>query len=83
LPGEVVDITPHIDICKRGKEIQFWLNNNEVKKYVIIDDDVDMLKKQKNNFVRTSKNNDHNDCIDDGYGLTKKCSEMVVEILNK
>lgn len=83
LAGEVIDVTPHIDICKRGEEIQFWLDNNEVSNYVIIDDDTDMLDSQKNNFVRTSENKDHPDCVDIGYGLTRKCAEQVVEILNK
>jgi hypothetical protein len=41
-----------------------------------------MLPSQKNNFVRTANNKDHPDCIDIGYGLTIKCAEMVVEILN-
>lgn len=42
-----------------------------------------MLPSQKNNFVRTANNQDHSDCVDIGYGLTRKCSERVVEILNK
>jgi hypothetical protein len=83
LPGEVIDITPHIDICKRGEEIQFWLDNNQISNYVIIDDDTDMLESQKNNFVQTSENKDHPDCVNIGYGLTRKCADMVVEILNK
>lgn len=83
LTGEVIDITPKIVISKRGEEIQFWLDNNKVSNYVIIDDDTDMLDSQKNNFVQTSENKDHPDCIDIGYGLTRKCAERVVEILNK
>ena len=34
------------------------------------------------NFVRTSENKEHKDCIDIGYGLTKICSEKAVAILN-
>ena len=83
LAGDVIDVTPHIDICKRGEEIQYWMDNNKIANYVIIDDDTDMLDSQKNNFVQTSGNKDHPDCIDIGYGLTRKCAERVVEILNK
>lgn len=83
LPGEVIGITPHIGICKRGEEIQFWMKNKPILNYVIIDDDTDMLPIQKNNFVKTSGNKDHPDCVDIGYGLTKKCAEKAVEILNK
>jgi hypothetical protein len=39
LPGEIIDITPHIDICKRGEEIEYWLKNNEVDSFVIVDDE--------------------------------------------
>lgn len=83
LPGDLIDITPHIKNAKRGEEIQFWLNNNYISNYVIIDDDTDMLDSQKNNFVRTSENVTHPDCVDIGYGLTRKCAVRAVEILNK
>lgn len=83
LPGEVIDITPDLNNLKRGDEIQHWLDNNKVINYVIVDDDNDMLDIQKNNFVQTSGNYDHLDCVDIGYGLTRKCSERIVEILNK
>lgn len=83
LPGEVIDITPDLNNLKRGDEIQHWLDNNKVINYVIVDDDNDMLEIQKNNFVQTSGNYDHLDCVDVGYGLTRKCSERIVEILNK
>lgn len=87
LAGEVIGITPHIAICERGKEIQWWLDNypdrDQIESYCIIDDDTDMLESQMNNFVKTSGNEDHPDCIDIGYGLTKICSDKVIEILNK
>jgi hypothetical protein len=83
LPGEVIDITPDSNNLKRGDEIQHWLDNNKVINYVIVDDDNDMLDIQKNNFVQTSGNYDHSDCVDVGYGLTRKCSERIVKILNK
>lgn len=39
----------------RGYEIQKWLDGHpEVKNYVIIDDDNNMLDSQKDNFVKTS-----------------------------
>lgn len=38
----------------RGKEIKEWLNNHkEVKKYLILDDDNDMLEEQFPNFIQT------------------------------
>lgn len=97
LAGEVIDITPNevdvvkrgtcefYDLVERGHEIQQWLDDRtDVDSYVIIDDDNDMLKSQKDNFVLTVNNRDHEDCVDMmGYGLTKKCAEKAIEILNK
>lgn len=86
LPGEVIDVTPYIsmDTVPRGEEIKEWLDlHPEVTNYVIIDDDPDMLEEQMSHFVKTSDNIDHEDCIDVGYGLTKKCAEQVIKILNK
>lgn len=90
LPGEVIDITPNLSYgvglntyTPRGKEIQMWLDENpEVTNYVIFDDDSDMLESQMNNFICTFDNTDHPDCVDIGYGLTKICAEMAIEILN-
>lgn len=71
----------------RGCEIEYWLNleknNYEIESYVILDDDTDMLLSQKDNFVQCSMNDDHEDCIDLGYGLTNKCAEKAIRILNK
>lgn len=95
LPGNVIDITPNeydlvkrglfqfYDNVKRGDEIQLWIDDNDVKNYVIIDDDNDMLPSQQNNFVQTSDNIDHPDCVDIGYGLTRICAEKAIKILNK
>lgn len=90
LAGEIIDITPNLTYGEglntstpRGKEIEMWLKNNAVSNYVIIDDDSDMLPEQKNNFVQTANNIDHEDCVDIGYGLTRKCSEKAINILNK
>lgn len=91
LPGEIIDITPDLyfiysekedDSYCRGDEIQLWLDKHpEIVNYVIIDDDDDMLQTQMNNFVRTSKNIKHPDCVDIGYGLTKICAEKSIKIL--
>jgi hypothetical protein len=95
LPGEIIGITPtaydvvnkgiceFYDLVDRGHEIDLWLNTteNKIENYCIIDDDNDFLPTQKNNFVRTSNNQSHPDCVDIGYGLTKICSEQVVKIL--
>lgn len=72
----------------RGCEIEYWLENEserfgEVESYVILDDDADFLFSQRNNFVQCSGNKDHEDCIDIGYGLTKKCTDKAIEILNR
>lgn len=92
LPGEVIDVTPdgrsmaehHVryrEALCRGDEIQYWLDRTPGVKYVIIDDDSDMLEIQKPYFVQTSENWEHDGHVE-GYGLTRKCAERVVEILN-
>lgn len=51
---EVVGVTGYDDSRIRGYEIQEWLDEHkEVKDYVIIDDDSDMLPTQMNNFFPT------------------------------
>jgi len=89
LAGEVIDITPNLTYGEglltstpRGKEIKAWLKDNPTRRYVIIDDDTDFLTEQLPFFIQTSENEDHEDCVDIGYGLTKKCSEKVIQILN-
>ena len=96
LSGEVIDVTIDCyqligegrfecyDEVERGHEIQEWLDEHqtEVTHYVILDDD-DMLQSQRNNFVRTSNNINHSDCVDVGYGLTKICADKAIKILNK
>jgi hypothetical protein len=89
LPGEVVGVTPNFmvhfgtTLC-RGKEIDAYLEDHpEIESYVIIDDDSDMEPHQLENFVMTSGNTDHSDCIDIGYGLTKECSDWAIRILNR
>jgi hypothetical protein len=86
LPGEVVGITPYLKggaRVIRGHEIQAWLDMHKMgtHSYVIIDDDTDMLDSQLKNFVQTSENSDHPDCIDIGYGLTRQCANKAICIL--
>jgi hypothetical protein len=83
LPGEVIGITPHSRDRHRGKEIEYYINHTDIDRFVIIDDDNDMLKAQRKYFVKTSGNLSHPDCIDIGYGLTKICAEKAIEILNR
>lgn len=94
LPGEVIGITRYDlflrnddltfeDRCERGTEIQHYIDEHKIERYCILDDDTDMLPHQKEFFVKTSDNIDHEDCIDIGYGLTKKCAEQAIKILNK
>lgn len=91
LPGELIDVTPNLTYgvdfrtsTPRGKEIQMYLDNNpDVESFVIIDDDNDMLESQMPFFVRTFDNVDHEDSVDVGYGLTRKCAQQAINILNK
>lgn len=50
-----LDRTLEANSGHRGEEIKHWLDNTKynVGKYVIIDDDGDMLDEQKENFVQT------------------------------
>ena len=81
LAGKVIDITPIIHDGVRCDEIDYWLRENQVDSYVIIDDDDDMLPEQMGHFVKTSENHDHFDKVDFGYGLTKECTRMAISIL--
>jgi len=93
LPGDVIDVTTAFADKKlnlnywdvvRGHEIKVWLDaHTDIENYVILDDDLDMLDEQMNNYVQCSDNKDHPDCIDLGYGLTKICAEKTIEILNR
>jgi len=56
----------------RGDEIKAWLNEHpEVTKYVIIDDQNDMLQEQSPYFVRTNH----------FYGITKSNADLAIQIL--
>jgi hypothetical protein len=96
LPGEVIDVTPDCTYLynegllqlttriERGHEIEYWLDENPglVENYVILDDNSDFLSHQLGNFVMTSNNINHPDCVDIGYGLTKECAKKAIRILN-
>lgn len=83
--GEVIGITPWMDRTQymlRGNEIYAWLDQNEdllgmnrydFNRYVIFDDDSDMLLWQKDNFIQ----------IDPYVGLTPRNIWRAEHILNK
>jgi len=81
MPGKIIGITDRLN-TPRGEEIAEYLRENPCDKYVIIDDDSDFLPEQKPFFVKTSFNKDHEDSHK-GMGLTKKCAEMAIAILNE
>lgn len=58
----------------RGHEIQDWLDKNSgIERYAIIDDDIDMLPEQKENFFKTNMK----------YGLEREHVELIVKHLNR
>lgn len=89
LPGNVIDITPfnvlpdswpswssldHTYMNSRGEEIKKWMEvNGYPDRYVIIDDDPDMLDWQKDHFVMTETEK----------GLTSELADRAIEILNR
>lgn len=71
---KIYGITPVFNNRVRGDEIKQWLSEHpNVDKYVILDDDTDMLPEQISFFVKT------NPC---GSGLNEECKEKAIEILN-
>lgn len=71
--GDIIDVTPQTKLSGyRGNDIKEWLNNNKVDRYVIIDDNSDMLEEQMPFFVKT----DFQD------GLTEEQANKAIEILN-
>ncbi len=76
-------------IIPRGCEIEYWLIklsqevlDEPITHYVILDDDNDMLLNQQEHYVNCSSSTD-SDCVDIGYGLTKKVMYDAIFILNK
>ena len=72
--GEVVGYTKSLDVdSSRGCEIQEWLSRHtDIRNYVILDDDTDMLLDQKDNFVH----------INSGIGIAMDHVEQAIRILN-
>ena len=71
-----IDTTSVYPIGTRGLEINEWLRNNASLnifsyKYVILDDDKDLLLRQQDNFILT----------DPFYGITKETVVKALEIL--
>lgn len=69
----IVDRTPRFYFMKRGHEIRAWLKKNPTERYVILDDDTDMLWGQRKFFVRTNIfdggfKDEHVACIEDIWG---------------
>lgn len=75
--GDIIGVTPSLEhiygsLC-RGKEIDAYLaKHNNIKNYVILDDDNDMEPHQLEHFVKTNENED---------GLNSKCRNLAIEIL--
>jgi hypothetical protein len=81
--GEIIGLTPCLDreYTLRGNEILMWIKQNEeligcsssdFESYVILDDDSDMLYRQRNNFIKI-----------DGYcGLTYNVIHKAKWLLN-
>lgn len=59
----------------RGVEIKEWLDNcdEDIKSYVILDDETDLLLEQKDNFVKT----------DTYLGLSEENVKQAIKILNR
>lgn len=84
---DILDVTPHlprptstsVEYCERGKEIQAWIEKNiedrgeVVDRYVIIDDDTDMLPEQQEQFFNT----------DNRFGLTEPIAKEIIWYLKK
>lgn len=73
---EIISVTGRDGDRIRGAEIDQWLESHKslnIKKYAIIDDDSDMLKKQMRMFFQTKWNT----------GITDKIKEKVIKFLNE
>lgn len=70
----------------RGSEIKWYLEHNYPNaKYCILDDDVDMLDEQLPYFVNTVGDSIYQAALykeNEGSGLTEKCMNKVIKILN-
>ena len=73
--GDIIDITPDLPNNPRGNEIHKWITDNEtsITRYIILDDDYDMMGWQKDHFIQ----------IDRFVGLTLDDVEKATNILTK
>lgn len=79
--GEVIGKTVNLGVVTgfdytvpRGCEIDQWISSHgthKIDNYVILDDDIDMLYEQKNNFVNTSWR----------VGLDEEATQKAIDIL--
>jgi hypothetical protein len=97
LPTEF-DVTPHADMIYsreehhedsevfwRGSEIKYYLERHAPGRYVILDDDCDMLDEQLPYFINTCGDRIYRRELylkNDGSGLTDRCVEQAINILN-
>lgn len=74
-PGDVIGITPRLKSRIRGEEIQQFINEFDMllSSYCILDDNKDMMKHQKSNFVH----------INEDFGITYYNADHAIKILNK
>lgn len=70
----IIDRTPLSSNDSRGKEIGDWLKQNPTQRFIILDDDNDMLPEQLPFFIRTS--------MREG-GLTPRHAKQISEILSR
>jgi hypothetical protein len=71
--GRIHDVTPNIKFGgHRGLDIQSWLYDNEVDRYVILDDVDEFLEEQQPHFVQTTFKD----------GLTEELANRAIKILN-
>lgn len=86
LPGKIFDITPYHISRHRGQEIQDWIDCSDefhegIDRYVILDDDTDMMPHQIPYYVQTFDGDNFNTGVE-GYGLTDECANKAIKILN-
>jgi hypothetical protein len=69
----------------RGSEIKYYLERHPHSSYVILDDDCDMLDEQLPHFINTCGDRIYHRELylkNDGSGLTDKCMNEAIKILN-
>lgn len=59
-----------------------YLERSQVKNYIILDDDSDMLLCQSEHFLRCSRNHSHKQSIE-GYGLTSEIANEAIYKLSQ